>query len=215
MTDSLIILAGNAHPQLARRIADTWRGPWGGDVSRFPDGRSSSRSSTTSAGTTATIVQPTCHPPKREPDELLIMIRPASARPAARIHGPHAFYGTGAGPKDQAPGSDHGQAGRQPPGGAGTDRLMTMDLHAQQIQGFFDIPVDHCTPAPVIVKYLGEGKPISDLVVVSPDPGGLKMAYAYSNMLGAGWRSSPSSAKVRRPRWRRSASWARWRTATC
>jgi ribose-phosphate pyrophosphokinase len=60
-----------------------------------------------------------------------------------------------------------------------------MDLHAQQIQGFFDIPVDHLFAAPVIVKHL-RAKKLKNLVVVSPDPGGLKMAYAYANMLGAG-----------------------------
>jgi len=68
---------------------------------------------------------------------------------------------------------------------AGANRLLAMDFHAQQIQGFFDIPVDHLFASPVIVKYL-RSKNIADLVVVSPDPGGLKMAYGYSNMLGAG-----------------------------
>jgi len=68
---------------------------------------------------------------------------------------------------------------------AGTTRLLTMDLHAQQIQGFFDIPVDHLYAAPVIVKYL-RSLQLKDLMVVSPDAGGLKMAYAYSTMLDTG-----------------------------
>lgn len=65
---------------------------------------------------------------------------------------------------------------------AGANRLLTMDLHAQQIQGFFDIPVDHLYAAPVIYDYLNKKK-LSDIVVVSPDVGGLKMAYAYSQHL--------------------------------
>jgi ribose-phosphate pyrophosphokinase len=68
---------------------------------------------------------------------------------------------------------------------AGANRILTMDLHAQQIQGFFDIPVDHLYAAPVVYEYLKK-KPLSNLVVVSPDVGGLKMAYAYSQVLGGG-----------------------------
>ena len=68
---------------------------------------------------------------------------------------------------------------------AGATRLLTMDLHAQQIQGFFDIPVDHLYAAPVIVKYLREKTP-ENLVIVSPDTGGMKLAAAYADMLGAG-----------------------------
>jgi ribose-phosphate pyrophosphokinase len=68
---------------------------------------------------------------------------------------------------------------------AGASRVLTMDLHAQQIQGFFDIPVDHLYAAPVMYDYLKKKK-IADLVVVSPDVGGLKMAHAYSQVLEAG-----------------------------
>ncbi|HNU99662.1 MAG TPA: ribose-phosphate diphosphokinase, partial [Verrucomicrobiota bacterium] len=68
---------------------------------------------------------------------------------------------------------------------AGANRVLTMDLHAQQIQGFFDIPVDHLYAAPVMYQYLKQMQ-VGDLVVVSPDVGGLKMAYAYSQVLSAG-----------------------------
>ena len=68
---------------------------------------------------------------------------------------------------------------------AGVNRILTMDLHAQQIQGFFDIPVDHLYAAPVMYDYLKK-KSLPDLVVVSPDVGGLKMAHAYSQVLEAG-----------------------------
>jgi ribose-phosphate pyrophosphokinase len=68
---------------------------------------------------------------------------------------------------------------------AGANRILTMDLHAQQIQGFFDIPVDHLYAAPVMYEYLKK-KNLKNLVVVSPDTGGLKMAHAYSQVLEAG-----------------------------
>jgi ribose-phosphate pyrophosphokinase len=68
---------------------------------------------------------------------------------------------------------------------AGVNRILTMDLHAQQIQGFFDIPVDHLYAAPVMYEYLRK-KNLTDLVVVSPDVGGLKMAHAYSQVLESG-----------------------------
>jgi ribose-phosphate pyrophosphokinase len=68
---------------------------------------------------------------------------------------------------------------------AGVNRILTMDLHAQQIQGFFDIPVDHLYAAPVMYEYLRK-KNLSDLVVVSPDVGGLKMAHAYSQVMESG-----------------------------
>ena len=68
---------------------------------------------------------------------------------------------------------------------AGANRVLTMDLHAQQIQGFFDIPVDHLYAAPVVYDYL-RGKKLKNLTVVSPDVGGLKMAHAYSQVLEAG-----------------------------
>lgn len=67
---------------------------------------------------------------------------------------------------------------------AGVDRVLTMDLHAQQLQGFFDIPVDHLYALPVLLQYI-QSKKIEDLVVVSPDVGGVKMASAYSQALGA------------------------------
>ena len=68
---------------------------------------------------------------------------------------------------------------------AGADRVLTMDLHAQQIQGFFDIPVDHLHASPVLVNYLRELK-LNKPLVVSPDTGGAKTAYAYSQLLGTG-----------------------------
>ena len=68
---------------------------------------------------------------------------------------------------------------------AGANRILTMDLHAQQIQGFFDIPVDHLYAAPVMYDYI-KSLNLPDLVVVSPDVGGLKMAHAYAEVLGGG-----------------------------
>jgi ribose-phosphate pyrophosphokinase len=69
---------------------------------------------------------------------------------------------------------------------AGVNRVLTVDLHSPQIQGFFYIPVDHLYAAPLMVRYLREKLPADHRVVVAPDPGGLKMAYSYSQLLGAG-----------------------------
>ena len=76
---------------------------------------------------------------------------------------------------------------------AGANRVLTMDLHAAQIQGFFDIPVDHLFASPVIIDYL-ERKNSPNVTVVSPDAGGVERARAYAKRLGAAWRSSTSAA---------------------
>jgi len=92
---------------------------------------------------------------------------------------------------------------------AGANRVLTMDLHAQQIQGFFDIPVDHLYAAPVMYDYLKQ-KNLPDLVVVSPDVGGLKMAHAYSQVLEGALPLSPNGARApsMSNRWRSSVKFA-------
>jgi len=132
------------------------------------------------------IVQSTCCPPNESLMELLIMIDAAKRASAARITAVIPFYGYARQDrKDQPRVPITAKLVANLLVAAGTNRLLAMDLHAQQIQGFFDIPVDHLFAAPIIVKHL-RGMHISNLVVVCPDPGGLKMAYAYGNMLEAG-----------------------------
>ena len=181
------ILAGNAHPDLAKRIADYIGEPLGGvHISRFPDGEIFVKIIENIRGQDVYIIQPTCKPPNENLMELLIMMDAAKRASAARITPVMPFYGYGRQDrKDQPRVPITAKLVANLLTAAGADRLITMDLHAQQIQGFFDIPVDHLFAAPVIVKHL-RTRNIPDLVVMSPDPGGLKMAYAYANMLGAG-----------------------------
>ena len=181
------LLSGNAHPALAKAIADYIGEPLGGvQISRFPDGEIFVKIVENIRGEDLFIIQPTCYPPNENLMELLIMIDAAKRASAHRITPVFPFYGYGRQDrKDQPRVPITAKLVANLLTAAGADRIIAMDFHAQQIQGFFDIPVDHLFASPVIVKHLRE-RNLKDLVVVSPDPGGLKMAYAYSNMLGAG-----------------------------
>ena len=181
------IFSGNANRPLAERIAAYLKQPLGDvSISRFPDGEIFVKIMDNIRGKDVFIVQPTCCPPNDSIMELLIMIDACRRASAARITAVIPFYGYARQDrKDQPRVPITAKLVANLLVASGVQRLLTMDLHAQQIQGFFDIPVDHLFAAPVIVKSLREKK-IPNLVVVSPDPGGLKMAYAYSNMLGAG-----------------------------
>jgi ribose-phosphate pyrophosphokinase len=181
------IFTGTANPKLAQNIADSLGIPLGkAMVSRFPDGETAVKILENVRGRDVFIVQPTCHPPNETLMELLIMVDALRRASAARITAVIPFYGYARQDrKDQPRVPITAKLVANILVAAGTNRLLTMDLHAQQLQGFFDIPVDHLYASPVIAKYLIEKK-LSKLVVVSPDTGGLKMAHAYSEMLGAG-----------------------------
>ncbi len=185
MANSLRILSGNAHPELARKIADYIGEPLGSvAISRFPDSEVFVKIIENIRGQDVFIVQPTCSPANENLMELLIMMDAAKRASAARITPVLPFYGYGRQDrKDQPRVPITAKLVANLLVAAGADRVITMDLHAQQIQGFFDIPVDHLYAAPIFVKHL-RGKNLKDLIVVSPDPGGLKMAYAYAGMLG-------------------------------
>ena len=187
MGNSLRIIAGTAHPELAAEIAQYVGQPLGqANVSRFPDGETFVKIMDNIRGKDLFIVQPTCFPPNENLMELLIMIDAAKRASAARITPVIPFYGYARQDrKDQPRVPITAKLVANLLVAAGADRLIAMDLHAQQIAGFFDIPVDHLYAAPVIVKHL-RSRNLENLVVATPDPGGLKMAYAYSNMLGAG-----------------------------
>ena len=184
---NLRLFTGNAHRDLAERIAAYIGQPLGDvRISRFPDGEVFVKFIENLRGEDVFIVQPTCKPPNETLMELLIMIDAAKRASAARITAVMPFFGYARQDrKDQPRVPITAKLVANLLTAAGTSRILTMDLHAQQIQGFFDIPVDHLFAASVIVKYL-RAKNLPAPVVVSPDPGGLKMAYAYSNVLGAG-----------------------------
>ncbi len=183
----MIIFSGTAHLNLAERIAECVDQPLGAvDISRFPDGEIMVKIIDNIRGQDVYIVQPICSSPNEALMELLIMIDAARRASAARITAVLPFYGYARQDrKDQPRVPITAKLVANLLVAAGTNRLLTMDLHAQQIQGFFDIPVDHLYAAPVIGKYL-LGQNIDDLMIVSPDAGGLKMAYAYANMLNCG-----------------------------
>ncbi len=181
------VFAGNANPLLAGKIVEYLGIPMGkSEISRFPDGEISVRILETVRGEDVFVVQPTCSPPNENLTELLIIIDAMRRASAARITAVLPFYGYARQDrKDQPRVPITAKLVANLLVAAGADRLLTMDLHAQQIQGFFDIPVDHLYASPVFVRYLRQKK-LTNLVIVSPDTGGLKMAHAYAQMLNAG-----------------------------
>ncbi len=181
------ILAGTAHRDLAERIAaKVGEKLCAVEISRFPDGEIFIKIAENVRGRDVYIIQPTSYPPNENLMELLIMIDAAKRASASRITAVMPFYGYARQDrKDQPRVPITAKLVANLLVAAGTNRLLTMDLHAQQIQGFFDIPVDHLYAAPVFVKYLREQK-LKDLVVVAPDTGGMKLAAAYADMLDAG-----------------------------
>lgn len=181
------LLTGTAHPALARAIAEYVGVPLGdATVSSFPDGETFVKINENVRGRDVFIIQPTCPPTNQNLMELLILVDAARRASAARITAVIPFFGYARQDrKDQPRVPITAKLVANLLVASGVNRLLTMDLHAQQLQGFFDIPVDHLYAAPVLIKYLRE-KNIPDLVVVSPDVGGVKMASAYAQALGAG-----------------------------
>ncbi len=181
------IFTGTANPPLAQRIVDCLGIPLGkAQISRFPDGETWVKILENVRGKDVYVVQPTCQPVNENLMELLIMIDALRRASAARITAVLPFYGYARQDrKDQPRVPITAKLVANLIVSAGTQRVLTVDLHAQQLQGFFDIPVDHLYASPVIGKYLIDKK-LENPVVVSPDTGGLKMAHAYSEMLNAG-----------------------------
>lgn len=181
------IFSGSAHRELARRIADYCHVPLGdATVDSFPDGETMVKINENIRGRDVFLVQPTCPPTNQNLMELLIMVDAARRASASRITAVVPFFGYARQDrKDQPRVPITAKLVANLLVASGVDRVLTMDLHAQQVAGFFDIPVDHLFAAPVIIKFLRE-KNLNDPVVVSPDVGGLKMANAYSQSLNAG-----------------------------
>ena len=181
------VFSGNSNPKLAERIAEYLGIPLGRcDITRFPDGEISLKVMENVRGQDVFVIQSICSPPNENLMELLILMDAMRRASAARITAVLPFYGYARQDrKDQPRVPITAKLVANLLVAAGANRILTMDLHAQQIQGFFDIPVDHLYASPAFVKYLRDLQ-VKDPVVVSPDTGGLKMAHAYSNMLGAG-----------------------------
>jgi ribose-phosphate pyrophosphokinase len=155
-------------------------------ISSFPDGETFVKIEENVRGEDVYIVQSTSPPTNHHYMELFIMMDAVRRASAKRITAVLPFYGYARQDrKDQPRVPITAKLVANLLVAAGASRVLAMDLHAQQIQGFFDIPVDHLYAAPVMYEYLKK-KQLGDLVVVSPDVGGLKMAHAYSQVLGAG-----------------------------
>lgn len=183
----LKIFTGTAHRGLAESICNYLDVPLGdASVSSFPDGETFVKINENIRGRDVFIVQPTCPPTNQNLMELLILVDAARRSSAARITAVIPFFGYARQDrKDQPRVPITAKLVANLIVAAGVNRVLTMDLHAQQLQGFFDIPVDHLYALPVIMQYLGE-KNLSNLTVVSPDVGGVKMASAYAQALKAG-----------------------------
>lgn len=184
------LITGTAHPALAEgiarhigtRLADA-------EVTAFPDGETYVRINENIRRQDVFIIQPTCPPTNHNLMELLILVDAVRRASAERITAVIPFFGYARQDRKDKP--------RVPITAklvanlidvAGVDRVLTMDLHAAQIQGFFDIPVDHLYAKPVLLKHLRQqraGQDGSNLTVVAPDVGGVKMVRSYADALGA------------------------------
>jgi len=181
------IFSGNANRPLAESICKSIGAKLGqSQVTSFPDGETFVKILDNVRGEDVFVVQSSSPPANHHLMELFIMIDALRRASASRITAVMPFYGYARQDrKDQPRVPITAKLVANLIVAAGTNRVLTMDLHAQQIQGFFDIPVDHLYAAPVIYEYLKTLK-TQDLVVVSPDVGGIKMAHAYSQVLGGG-----------------------------
>ena len=186
-TSEMKIFSGSAHRELARRIAQYVGVPLGdATVDSFPDGETYVKINENVRGRDVYIVQPTSPPTNQNLMELLIMVDAARRASASRITAVIPFFGYARQDrKDQPRVPITAKLIANLLTAAGVNRILTMDLHAQQVAGFFDIPVDHLQALPVIHRYF-EAKNIQNLVVVSPDVGGVKNAGLYAQALGAG-----------------------------
>ncbi len=183
----LKIFSGNSNRALAEEICRTIGMPLGeATVTSFPDGESFVKINENIRGHDVFIIQSTCPPTNHHLMELLIMIDAARRASAARITAVLPFYGYARQDrKDQPRVPITAKLVANLLVAAGATRILTMDLHSQQIQGFFDIPVDHLYASPVFFEHFAKRKAERTLVVCSPDVGGMKMAAAYADVLGA------------------------------
>jgi ribose-phosphate pyrophosphokinase len=183
----LKIFTGNSNPVLAKDICQHMGVDLGqATVTAFPDGETFVKINENIRGADVFIIQSTSCPANHHIMELCIMIDAARRASAARITAVLPFYGYARQDrKDQPRVPITAKLVANLLVAAGANRVLTMDLHAQQIQGFFDIPVDHLYASPVFFDYLKNHKKLEKIIVISPDVGGMKMAAAYADMLGA------------------------------
>ena len=183
----LKVFSGRANVPLAERVSQCLGDPLGKiTLQNFPDGEFLARIDEDVRGRDVFVVQPTCHPVNENVMELLIMLDSLKRASAARITVVLPYYGYAR--------QDRKDQGRVPITAkliadllttAGADRIIALDLHAAQIQGFFDVPVDHLHAGPVINEYVRNlNIPPDDFVVLSPDEGSIKRSLRHQSKLG-------------------------------
>ena len=186
MPNGITLISGNANKALALEVAKKMKMPLTDTkIATFSDGEIAVQINENIRGSDVFIIQPTCAPVNNNIMELLLMIDALKRASAGRITAVIPYYGYGRQDRKVQP--------RVPISSklvadlltaAGTGRVLAVDLHAGQIQGFFNIPVDHLYATPVQLDYLKKCK-FKDLVVVSPDAGGVERARAFAKKLGA------------------------------
>ena len=201
--EGMAIFSGNSNPGLTKKICEYLGSPMGGaKVTKFSDGEIQIEIHENVRLKDVFVVQSTCSPVNDNLVELLLMIDAFKRSSASRITAVIPYYGYGRQDKKVAP--------RVPISAklvadmitlAGANRIITMDLHAGQIQGFFNIPVDNLFAAPVLIDYIRNNFR-EDLVIVSPDAGGVERARAFAKRLNADLaiidkrRDAPNQAKA-------------------
>jgi len=201
--DKMVIFSGSANQKLANNICKQLKVKLGRAITtRFSDGEVRVEIGENVRGKDVFVIQPTCPPVNENLMELLIMLDALRRASAQRITAVIPYFGYARQDrKDQPRVPITAKLVANILDGAGANRILTLDLHAGQIQGFFDIPLDHLYGINVFVNYFRRKK-IKDLVVVSPDVGGIKMARAYAKRFRAGLaivdkrRNSPESTEV-------------------
>ncbi|MFH1282508.1 MAG: ribose-phosphate pyrophosphokinase [bacterium] len=184
MPSQLKLFTGNANVSLAKEIGSRLNMQLGNiEVGRFPDAEIEIKIKENVRGCDAFIIQPTSFPANEHLMELLLIVDALKRASARRITAVIPYYGYARADRKAEP--------RVPISAklvanlltaSGADRILTMDLHAGQIQGFFDIPVDHLYATPVFIDYFKKKK-LTDLVVVSPDAGGVERARVFAKLL--------------------------------
>jgi len=203
MKKGLLVFSGGANPVLGNKVCKfLGLDPGKVEISRFPDGEIDMKILEDVRGADVYVIQPTCPPVNENLMELLILIDCLRRASAERITAVIPYFGYAR--------QDRKAEGRVPISAklvaniitaAGATRALAIDLHAAQLQGFFDIPMDHLYAAPVLVEYFRQLN-IKDLTIVSPDVGGIKMARAYAKRLNADLaivdkrRSGPTETEV-------------------
>ena len=182
------VISGTAHSRLSEKIAEELGISLVDiDIESFPDGETFVKINENIRGEDVFLIQPTCNPANQNFMELLIMVDATRRASAHRITAVIPFFGYARQDrKDQSRVPISAKLIANLLVAAGVDRVVTLDLHSPQIQGFFDIPVDHLYAAPLLVNFFNENvAKNAPLVVVSPDVGAVKMARSYAQPISA------------------------------